>query len=368
MKFTVVFLSLMVIYTSSALPVRSRGVERRDIHATFDRVPSETGSHIHVEKRQLTPDAAVNFLKPIGVPQGMLDLIKVGPPELVQKIISQPPDKLQATIETLKQGKIPIVDGISPKDLMVQFLPGLKVPDFMIELVKGAPDDIIAKIATLPIDKLQPIIDDMKQGKIPAVPDVAPKDLIVQFLPGIGVPESTVNLVKSLPDSAVGTIIGLQGDQLKSVIGELKQGKIPSIPGLTGGTPTMPDAPADLPAESPAPTQAAPNAPADMPAQDTPVEKPIEKPVEKPIEKPAEKPIEMPVEKPIETPVDTPAQDAPIKKPTPTPVAQAPAASSAAPAGPVITLPAGALNGVPGGTAYLIAIPIVVASPQGAAK
>ncbi|RVD83630.1 uncharacterized protein DFL_008012 [Arthrobotrys flagrans] len=346
MKFSAAFLSILAISTSSALPVRSRnGVEQRDIHAGSDahsHVPSETRAHIHMEKRQLTPDAAVNFLKPIGVPQGMLDLIKVGPPELVQKIISQPPDKLQATIETLKQGKIPAVDGISPKDLMVQFLPGLKVPDFMIELVKGAPDDIIARISTLPIDKLQPIIDEMKQGKIPAVPDVAPKDLIVQFLPGIGVPESTVNLVKSLPDLAVGTILGLQGDQLKSVIGELKQGKIPNIPGLTGGTPTTPDAPADMPAESPAPTQAAPSE-APAPTQAAPVA-----------------PIDMPAEMPV--------QDAPADKPTSTPVAESPAASPAAPAGPVITLPAGALNGVPGGTAYLIAIPIAVASPQGAAN
>ncbi|KAF3903601.1 hypothetical protein AA313_de0203917 [Arthrobotrys entomopaga] len=179
-------------------------------------------------------DTAISFLRPAGVPEAMLNLIKAGPDALIQQIMGSGPEQLQNTINSLKAGKIPTIPGTTPKNLMLQFLPGLGVPAPMIELVKATPDAIMGRTAQLPVTQLQPIIDQLKQGQIPTIPGVTAKQLIVASLPGLGVPAATVSMIGGLPDATMAQIATLKGPQLQTVISQLKAGQIPQIPGIAG--------------------------------------------------------------------------------------------------------------------------------------
>ncbi|KAK6542722.1 hypothetical protein TWF694_006665 [Orbilia ellipsospora] len=216
-------------------------------------------------------ETAISFLRPAGVPEAMLTIIRAGPDALIQQIMGQPPQQLQTTINDLKAGKIPTIPGTTPKNLMLQFLPGLGVPAPMIELVKSTPDAIMSRAATLPVAQLQPIIEQLKQGQIPTIPGVTPKQLIVQTLPGLGVPVATVNMIGGLPDATMAQIATLKGAQLQTVIAQLKAGQIPTIPGITSPATGTAAVPAVAPGAVPAAAGVAPVTPGVAPAGVAPV-------------------------------------------------------------------------------------------------
>ncbi|KAF3922616.1 hypothetical protein AA313_de0208586 [Arthrobotrys entomopaga] len=124
------------------------------------------------------------------------------------------------------------------KDTAMSLLQPLGLPDYMMTLLKSVPDELLQKIMSLPPDKLEVIVSDLKAGKFPQVDGIPPKDLIVQVLPGLGAPEATVNMVKGLPDSAIQTLTNLSGAQLQQAVADLKQGKMPAVLSAAAAAPT----------------------------------------------------------------------------------------------------------------------------------
>ncbi|KAF3933811.1 hypothetical protein ABW20_dc0108455 [Dactylellina cionopaga] len=260
MKVATIVLSVLLVGLSSASPLgRRNSMLENNLVArdSYDDTASANQLYalVHpVHKRQVptSPEAirtmVMQFLKPQGVPQAMLDLIQAAPDSVFQGIISQPADKLKGVIADLKAGKIPAVPGQTPKQLIVAFLPGLGVPQSMIELIKSSPDVLVSQITALTIDKLGGVINDLKAGKIPTVPGIAPKNFIVQFLGGNGVPQNMLDLIKALPDSIITQIQAIPADKLPGVIADLKAGKIPNLPAPAASAPVASTPVASTPA------------------------------------------------------------------------------------------------------------------------
>ncbi|KAF3923446.1 hypothetical protein ABW21_db0207386 [Orbilia brochopaga] len=206
-------------------------------------VPADAEVGIEAAQRPgLIKRIATRVLGRLGVPASMMQLIAAVPDDLLKKMIRQPLGQLKTTLDTLKAGKIPAVPGVSPKELILQVLPNLNVPPAMVDLIKAAPDSLIQKMVDLPGDQLQGLITQLQQGKIPTIPGISQKDLVLQFLPNLGVPPAIVNLIQAAPDSLVQQITSLPADQLQKVISDLKSGKLPQLPGgllpgLIGGLP-----------------------------------------------------------------------------------------------------------------------------------
>ncbi|KAK6533767.1 hypothetical protein TWF694_002698 [Orbilia ellipsospora] len=123
------------------------------------------------------------------------------------------------------------------KETAISLLQPLGLPDYMLTLLKSVPDTLLQKIMSLSPDQLDPVFNDLKAGKFPKINGIAPKDLILQVLPGLGVPEPTINMVKGLTDSAIQGMTNLSGPQLQQAITDLKQGKMPNIQGAATAAP-----------------------------------------------------------------------------------------------------------------------------------
>ncbi|KAJ6260486.1 DNA-directed RNA polymerase III subunit rpc4 [Drechslerella dactyloides] len=215
-----------------------------ELASIADETP--TGSRFDIEATAQRPGLikrlATRVLGRLGVPDSMMQLIAAVPDDLLKKMIRQPLGQLKGTLDTLKAGKIPQVPGVSPKELILQVLPNLNVPPAMVDLIKAAPDALVQKMVDLPGTQLQGLITQLQQGKIPTIPGISQKELVLQFLPNLGVPPAIVNLIQVAPDSLVQQITSLPADQLQNVINDLKQGKLPNLPGgllpgLIGGLP-----------------------------------------------------------------------------------------------------------------------------------
>ncbi|KAK6359681.1 hypothetical protein TWF696_000824 [Orbilia brochopaga] len=260
----VLSISLLCLSTFSVIFASPIAINRRDIASADSNInandPTTNGlmelasaandtptgnGQVSIEaakKPGLIKKVATRVLGRLGVPDSMMQLIAAVPDDLLKKMIRQPLGQLKTTLDTLKAGKIPTVPGVSSKELILQVLPNLNVPPAMVDLIKAAPDALVQKMVDLPGSQLQGLIGQLQQGKIPTIPGISQKELVLQFLPNLGVPPAIVNLIQVAPDSLVQQITSLPADQLQKVISDLKQGKLPNLPGgllpgLIGGLP-----------------------------------------------------------------------------------------------------------------------------------
>ncbi|KAJ6259628.1 hypothetical protein Dda_5266 [Drechslerella dactyloides] len=182
MKVSTIFVSILLASVSSAIPLGARsfgGSASTDV-ASLNHGATD-GAIVHTPdapaKRQQTPnslkDLVISFLQPLGIPQQMLDLIKNAPDSVVQQIMKLPADQLQNVINQLKEGKIPTVPGIKPKDLVMQFIGTLNIPANVVQQIQGLPDSVFEQIQQLPFSQLQQVISELQQGRIPNIPGVS---------------------------------------------------------------------------------------------------------------------------------------------------------------------------------------------------
>ncbi|KAK6505155.1 hypothetical protein TWF481_007076 [Arthrobotrys musiformis] len=183
----------------------------------------------------------LNLMGTFGVPKDMLELIGAVPDPLLKQMIKQPLGQLMSSLDSLKAGKIPTLPGVAPKDLILQVLPNLGVPDNMVNLIKAAPDSFIQKITNLPGGQLSASIKELKQGKIPTIPGVDKAEMIAEFLPALGLPTLVLNILKATP-GAIEQLGNLDANQLDKLLKDFKEGKFTGIPGLDLG-PTTPKKP-----------------------------------------------------------------------------------------------------------------------------
>ncbi|KAF3920458.1 hypothetical protein ABW20_dc0105602 [Dactylellina cionopaga] len=194
MKVSFVLLAAVLAFTASAAPLdrRSRPATTADL-ANVDAAPAvgspvyarEATPEVYVElsKRQdsnALKNLVVNYLQQNKTPQIIIDLIKTAPDAVVAKIMKLPPKDLQTVVDQLKSGKIPTIPGITPKELVVGFLTPLNIPATTMGYIKDAPDSMFERITNLPLAQLEAVINDLKGGRIPTIAGVT------DGLPGVG--------------------------------------------------------------------------------------------------------------------------------------------------------------------------------------
>ncbi|KAF3914897.1 hypothetical protein ABW20_dc0107048 [Dactylellina cionopaga] len=229
------------------------------------------------QKMSLIKRLAVKAMGTLGVPDDMLQLIAAVPDPLLKKMVMQPLGKLKDSLDSLKAGKIPQVPGVDPKELMLAVLPNMGVSPAMLELVKAAPDSFTQQILNMPGDQLSSTIAQLKQGKIPSIPGVSKKDLILQFLPGLGINPVFIDVLKAAPEETFEAIANQPPEKLQSLLTGLKNGEVPELGNLPGLTPTTPTDPAASSPAASAPafsTIAGPSDPAATPAPSVPAASP----------------------------------------------------------------------------------------------
>ncbi|KAK6360656.1 hypothetical protein TWF730_006791 [Orbilia blumenaviensis] len=217
--------------------------------AGLDKLLKPTGytTHAVFGGRSLIKNIGLSLMGTLGVPKDMLELIGAVPDPLLKSMIKQPLGKLKASLDSLKAGKIPELPGVSPKELIMQVLPNLGVPANMVNLIKAAPDEFIGKITSLPGGQLSSTIKELKAGKIPTIPGVDKTEMILSFLPSLGLPSVVVDILKATP-GAIEKLGSMTADELQKLLDDFKNGKFTGIPGLDVGetpstTPTTPTTP-----------------------------------------------------------------------------------------------------------------------------
>ncbi|KAK6344342.1 hypothetical protein TWF696_007981 [Orbilia brochopaga] len=178
MKVSTIIVSVLLASVSSAIPLAARDFGSRATSTDIEALNHDGGADSAafstpnpLPKRQQNTnslkDLVLSFLAPLNIPPVFLQLIKNAPDSVVQQIMTLPPDQLQNVINQLKEGKIPTVPGIKPKDLVMQFLGQLNIPPNVVQQIQGMPDSVFEQIAQLPFSQLQQVIADLQQGKIP---------------------------------------------------------------------------------------------------------------------------------------------------------------------------------------------------------
>ncbi|RVD84588.1 uncharacterized protein DFL_006329 [Arthrobotrys flagrans] len=272
MRVSILFTSFLLTATALAAPYGSRLYSRQAVRWTHEveqlnalqQLASGTDEEIRLAAHEAGMDDIIkvksgtftahaggslikkiglNLMGTLGVPKDMLELIGAVPDDMLKKMIKQPLGQLKSSLDSLKAGKIPNLPGVAPKELILQVLPNLGVPDNMVNLIKAAPDSFISKITDLPGGQLSSTIKELKAGKIPTIPGVDKADMILQFLPSLGLPSLVVDILKATP-GAIEQLGNLDANQLDKLLKDFKEGKFTGIPGLDlGGTPTLPTNP-----------------------------------------------------------------------------------------------------------------------------
>ncbi|KAK6511717.1 hypothetical protein TWF481_000623 [Arthrobotrys musiformis] len=131
------------------------------------------------------------------------------------------------------------------KKLVTNYLVQKQAPKRIIDFVETADDALVARIMQLPPNDMQNVVGALEEGKIPTIPGIPPKELVLSFLEPLGIPADTMTKIRNAPDATFDNITKLPLSQLDTVIIQLQAGKIPNIPGVTDGIPGVdPNAPA----------------------------------------------------------------------------------------------------------------------------
>ncbi|KAF3311960.1 hypothetical protein TWF173_007632 [Orbilia oligospora] len=131
------------------------------------------------------------------------------------------------------------------KKLVINYLTQKKAPARIIQFVETAPDQLVGRIMQLPPQDMQNVVGALEEGRIPSIPGIPPKELVLSFLQPLGIPADTMSKITNAPDTVFNNITKLPLKDLDAVIISLQGGVIPNIPGVTDGIAGVdPNAPA----------------------------------------------------------------------------------------------------------------------------
>ncbi|KAK6335104.1 hypothetical protein TWF718_010545 [Orbilia javanica] len=123
------------------------------------------------------------------------------------------------------------------KVLVTNYLVQNDAPPRITEFVQVADPELITHIMALPPTDMEQVVGALKAGRVPTIPGYSSKKLVLSFLDTQNIPAETMATIRELPEESFDKISNLPLSELDAVIVSLQAGKIPYIAGVTDGLP-----------------------------------------------------------------------------------------------------------------------------------